>query len=101
MSDVDNKDPLTACGQLEIPEVIDRDLIEEVVANHISVLGAEFDLKSLRLADDTAQLIARSRIREVVRLDPAPLTIFERGVVLQHLLNIVFNSRGEDDCRLG
>ncbi len=79
---------------------IDRDLIEEAVENHITLLGQEFDLKSLRLADDTAQLIARSRIREIVRLDASVLTIFERGIVLQHLLNIVFNSRDEreEDC---
>jgi len=76
---------------------INRDLIEEAVENHIALLGEEFDLKSLRLADDTAQLIARSRIREIVRLDPSVLTIFERGIVLQHLLNIVFNSRERDD----
>jgi hypothetical protein len=40
--------------------------------------------------------MARAKIREMVREDSTALTIFERGVVLQHLLNIVFNSRDED-----
>jgi len=75
---------------------INQDLIEESVENLVVLLRAEYDLKSLRLAQDTEQLIARAKIREMVREDSTVLTIFERGVVLQHLLNIVFNSRDED-----
>jgi hypothetical protein len=75
---------------------IKQDLIEESVENLVVLLRAEYDLKSLRLAHDTDQLMARAKIREMVREDSTALTIFERGVVLQHLLNIVFNSRDED-----
>ncbi len=75
---------------------INQDLIEESVENLVVLLRAEYDLKSLRLAQDTDQLMARAKIREMVREDSTALTIFERGVVLQHLLNIVFNSRDED-----
>lgn len=76
---------------------LNQDLVEESVENLLTLLRAEFDLKSLRLAEDTDQLMARSKIREMVREDAAPLTIFERGVVLQHLLNIIFNSRDEEN----
>jgi hypothetical protein len=76
---------------------INQDLIEESVENLIILLRAEFDLKSLRLAADADQLIARAKIREMVREDATVLTIFERGVVLQHLLNIIFNSRDEEN----
>lgn len=76
---------------------LNQDLIEESVENLLTLLRAEFDLKSLRLAEDTDQLMARAKIREMVREDAAPLTIFERGVVLQHLLNIIFNSRDEEN----
>ncbi|MDP3510259.1 MAG: hypothetical protein Q8T09_19980 [Candidatus Melainabacteria bacterium] len=76
---------------------INQDLIEESVENLIVLLRAEFDLKSLRLATDADQLIARAKIREMVREDATVLTIFERGVVLQHLLNIIFNSRDEEN----
>jgi hypothetical protein len=75
---------------------MNQDLIEESVENLVALLRAEYDLKSLRLAQDTDQLMARAKIREMVREDATVLTIFERGVVLQHLLNIVFNSRDED-----
>jgi hypothetical protein len=75
---------------------INQELIEESVEKILAVLAVEFDLKKLRLADDTQQLIARAKIRELVREDDSTLTIFERGVVLQHLLNITFNSR--EDC---
>ncbi|MFA7337021.1 MAG: hypothetical protein WC028_09575 [Candidatus Obscuribacterales bacterium] len=76
---------------------INQDLIEESVENLIVLLRAEYDLKSLRLAEDSDQLLARAKIREMVREDATVLTIFERGVVLQHLLNIVFNSRDEEN----
>lgn len=76
---------------------INQDLIEESVENLIVLLRAEYDLKTLRLAEDSDQLMARAKIREMVREDATVLTIFERGVVLQHLLNIVFNSRDEEN----
>lgn len=76
---------------------INQDLIEESVENLIVLLRSEFDLKSLRLVADADQLIARAKIREMVREDATVLTIFERGVVLQHLLNIIFNSRDEEN----
>ncbi|CAN5327762.1 hypothetical protein BH11CYA1_BH11CYA1_21450 [soil metagenome] len=75
---------------------LNQELVEESVEGIITLLRAEFDLKSLRLASDTDQLIARAKIREMVREDLLPLTIFERGVVLQHILNIIFNSRDEE-----
>lgn len=74
---------------------INQELIEDSVEKILALLETEFELKKLRLADDTEQLIARAKIRELVREDDSALTIFERGVVLQHLLNITFNSR---DC---
>lgn len=73
---------------------INQDLIEESVENLVVLLRSVTMIrKSLRLAQDTDQLMARAKIREMVREDSTALTIFERGVVLQHLLNIVFNSR--------
>ena len=76
---------------------INQDLIEESVESLIVLLRAEFDLKSLRLAEDSDQIVARAKIREMVREDATALTIFERGIVLQHLLNIIFNSRDEEN----
>ena len=83
-------------AELQGSFAINQDLIEESVENLVLLLRAEYDLKSLRLAEDTQQLMARAKIREMVREDSTVLTIFERGVVLQHLLNIAFNSRDED-----
>ncbi|MBP9094037.1 hypothetical protein KBI23_23655 [bacterium] len=76
---------------------INQDLIEESVENLIALLRAEYDVKSLRLAEDSDQLMARAKIREMVREDATVLTIFERGIVLQHLLNIIFNSKDEEN----
>lgn len=75
---------------------INQELVEERVEIHLFALSSEFDINEIRQADDTAQLMARSRIRDMVREDASGLSLFERGVVLQHLLNIVFNSRCED-----
>lgn len=75
---------------------INHDLVEDRVEIHLFALSSEYDIKELRLADDNDQLAARSRIRDMVREDDSGLNLFERGVVLQHLLNIVFNSRCEE-----
>lgn len=84
------------CSLCQAPAVpgfkIDMELVEDRVEVHLFALSAEYDIKSLRLADDNEQLTARGRIREMVRDDESALNLFERGVVLQHLLNIVFNS---------
>lgn len=95
------QDDATDCplcqAQLQGTFSLNQDLVEESVEGIIALLRAEFDLKALRLASDTDQLMARAKIREMVREDVLPLTIFERGVVLQHILNIIFNSRDEEN----
>jgi hypothetical protein len=56
----------------------------------IAQLKNEMDTSALHRHNEDAQHQARMRIRELVNSDPAPLTMMEKGMLLQSILDELF-----------
>ncbi len=67
-----------------------QQLIREREKLIIEQLRRELDTSRLtNISEDTQQQV-RQRIREIVNSDPAPLTMMEKGILLQNVLDEVF-----------
>lgn len=67
-----------------------KELIREREKFVIEQLTKEFDVTELTNLNADAQSQFRARIREIVNSDPAPLTMMEKGILLQNVLDEVF-----------
>ncbi len=67
-----------------------RTLIRERTLAVIAQLQSEIDTSSLYQDNEDTQAQARLRIRELIHSDPAPLTMMEKGILLQSVLDEVF-----------
>lgn len=69
---------------------VDMVLIRERAMVILEQLGSEMDTSRLGTLSDEAKTDVRARLRQKVNSDPAPLTMMEKGVLLQHLLDELF-----------
>jgi pilus assembly protein CpaF len=67
-----------------------QQLIREREKLIIEQLRRELDTSRLTNISDDTQAQVRARIREIVNSDPAPLTMMEKGILLQNVLDEVF-----------
>ena len=65
-------------------------LIREREKFIIDQLRRELDTSRLTNISEDTQAQVRARIREIVNSDPAPLTMMEKGILLQNVLDEVF-----------
>jgi pilus assembly protein CpaF len=65
-------------------------LIREREKLIIEQLRRELDTSRLTNISEDTQAQVRARIREIVNSDPAPLTMMEKGILLQNVLDEVF-----------
>jgi pilus assembly protein CpaF len=67
-----------------------QQLIREREKLIIEQLRRELDTSRLTNISEDTQAQVRARIREIVNSDPAPLTMMEKGILLQNVLDEVF-----------
>ncbi|HEY9785975.1 MAG TPA: CpaF family protein [Candidatus Obscuribacterales bacterium] len=67
-----------------------QQLIREREKVIIDQLRRELDTSRLTNISEDTQAQVRARIREIVNSDPAPLTMMEKGILLQNVLDEVF-----------
>ncbi len=67
-----------------------QQLIREREKFIIDQLRRELDTSRLTNISEDTQAQVRARIREIVNSDPAPLTMMEKGILLQNVLDEVF-----------
>ncbi len=67
-----------------------QQLIREREKFIIEQLRRELDTSRLTNISEDTQAQVRARIREIVNSDPAPLTMMEKGILLQNVLDEVF-----------
>jgi len=67
-----------------------QQLIREREKFIIDQLPRELDTSRLTNISEDTQAQVRARIREIVNSDPAPLTMMEKGILLQNVLDEVF-----------
>src|SRR5215813_4471343 len=65
-------------------------LIREREKVIIDQLRRELDTSRMTQISEDTQAQVRARIREIVNSDPAPLTMMEKGILLQNILDEVF-----------
>jgi pilus assembly protein CpaF len=65
-------------------------LIREREKVIIEQLRRELDTSRLTQISEDTQAQVRARIREIVNSDPAPLTMMEKGILLQNVLDEIF-----------
>ncbi len=65
-------------------------LIREREKLIIDQLRRELDTSRLTQISEDTQAQVRARIREIVNSDPAPLTMMEKGILLQNVLDEIF-----------
>lgn len=65
-------------------------LIREREKIIIEQLRRELDTSRLTQISEDTQAQVRARIREIVNSDPAPLTMMEKGILLQNVLDEIF-----------
>jgi pilus assembly protein CpaF len=65
-------------------------LIREREKIIIDQLRRELDTSRLTQISEDTQAQVRARIREIVNSDPAPLTMMEKGILLQNVLDEIF-----------
>jgi pilus assembly protein CpaF len=65
-------------------------LIREREKLIIDQLRRELDTSRMTQISEDTQAQVRARIREIVNSDPAPLTMMEKGILLQNILDEVF-----------
>lgn len=92
----ETKEDLRKLDETEAPEstpasfAADMALIRKQARKIIENLRNELDSSPLKRIDESTQAQIRSRIRELVNQDPAPLTMMERGILLQTVLDEIF-----------
>lgn len=77
-------------GSLESKFQANQALIREREKVIIEQLRRELDTSRLTQISEDTQSQVRNRIREMVNSDPAPLTMLEKGILLQNVLDEVF-----------
>ena len=79
-----------APGDLGAKFSANQQLIREREKLIIDQLRRELDTSRLTNISEDTQAQVRARIREIVNSDPAPLTMMEKGILLQNVLDEVF-----------
>lgn len=79
-----------APGELGAKFSANQQLIREREKLIIDQLRRELDTSRLTNISEDTQAQVRARIREIVNSDPAPLTMMEKGILLQNVLDEVF-----------
>jgi hypothetical protein len=69
---------------------VNREFIHEREVLIAEQVKKEFDLSNLPNVPEHTQAQVRARIREIINRDPAPLTMIEKGILLQNILDEVF-----------
>lgn len=77
-------------GDLGAKFSANQQLIREREKLIIDQLRRELDTSRLTNISEDTQAQVRARIREIVNSDPAPLTMMEKGILLQNVLDEVF-----------
>ncbi len=77
-------------GDLNAKFSANQGLIREREKFIIDQLRRELDTSRLTNISEDTQAQVRARIREIVNSDPAPLTMMEKGILLQNVLDEVF-----------
>jgi len=77
-------------GDLGAKFSANQQLIREREKFIIDQLRRELDTSRLTNISEDTQAQVRARIREIVNSDPAPLTMMEKGILLQNILDEVF-----------
>jgi pilus assembly protein CpaF len=77
-------------GELGAKFSANQQLIREREKLIIDQLRRELDTSRLTNISEDTQAQVRARIREIVNSDPAPLTMMEKGILLQNVLDEVF-----------
>ncbi|MBX9952648.1 MAG: CpaF family protein [Candidatus Obscuribacterales bacterium] len=77
-------------GDLGAKFSANQQLIREREKVIIDQLRRELDTSRLTNISEDTQAQVRARIREIVNSDPAPLTMMEKGILLQNVLDEVF-----------
>ncbi len=77
-------------GDLGAKFSANQSLIREREKFIIEQLRRELDTSRLTNISEDTQAQVRARIREIVNSDPAPLTMMEKGILLQNVLDEVF-----------
>ncbi len=77
-------------GDLGAKFSANQGLIREREKFIIDQLRRELDTSRLTNISEDTQAQVRARIREIVNSDPAPLTMMEKGILLQNVLDEVF-----------
>jgi pilus assembly protein CpaF len=77
-------------GDLGAKFSANQQLIREREKLIIEQLRRELDTSRLTNISEDTQAQVRARIREIVNSDPAPLTMMEKGILLQNVLDEVF-----------
>ncbi|HEY9777957.1 MAG TPA: CpaF family protein [Planktothrix sp.] len=80
----------TAGADLGAKFSANQQLIREREKLIIDQLRRELDTSRLTNISEDTQAQVRARIREIVNSDPAPLTMMEKGILLQNVLDEVF-----------
>ncbi len=65
-------------------------LIKKRAVTSIEQLRRELDISQLSQISDDTHTQVRARIREIVNSDPTPLTMMEKGILLQNVLDEIF-----------
>lgn len=80
----------TMSGDASNKFAANQQLIREREKLIIDQLRRELDTSRLTNISEDTQAQVRARIREIVNSDPAPLTMMEKGILLQNVLDEVF-----------
>src|ERR1700761_6182585 len=80
----------SSAGELGAKFSANKQLIREREKLIIDQLRRELDTSRLTNISEDTQAQVRARIREIVNSDPAPLTMMEKGILLQNVLDEVF-----------
>jgi pilus assembly protein CpaF len=82
--------PSETQANLEAKFQANQGLIREREKVVIDQLRRELDTSRMTQISEDTQAQVRNRIREMVNSDPAPLTMLEKGILLQNVLDEVF-----------
>jgi pilus assembly protein CpaF len=83
-------EPAQQSGDVGAKFSANQQLIREREKLIIEQLRRELDTSRLTNISEDTQAQVRARIREIVNSDPAPLTMMEKGILLQNVLDEVF-----------
>jgi hypothetical protein len=81
-----DEEPEAKMGLFQVDKILIRQRTDAIVKQ----LEEELDYCYLVEPDDSKEQEVRARIRQIVNADPAPLTMMERGCLLQDILDRLF-----------